>query len=335
MELLNEKVINSKSFELLQLILKNRYIKNPNFSISYNEFEEIMIGFIEKIMGSYLEDTKFYKDKYSCVIKDLPSYHRGEFNPENNVITINKKVINDIYLGKINSMTTIFHELNHFKILYDIKLGRINKDLIRSLKEYLLRVDSQDPFDEKKTIKAGPTFINDKYYECNYIVFSDEKIAEINAINNLISFIKIAGIELSSQHLQELNDRILKNTSQYNNYLRDLRLNLNFNNYFLDFEEAFDVTIRFNPDWLSIPQLNIEYYLGEDGKVAKRTKEELEERLKFETDEDIKEYIQYLLAPNTNKRLNRSEFPSDNKKIKDDELNYIPRNNYRKSGFKR
>lgn len=335
MELLNEKVINSKSFELLQLILKNRYIKNTNFSISYNEFEEIMIAFIEKIMGSYLEDTKFYKDKYSCVIKDLPSYRRGEFNSENNVITINKKVINDIYLGKINYMITIFHELNHFKVLYDIKLGRINRDLIRSLKEDLLRVSICDPFSEQKTIKAGPTFINDNYYECNYTVFSDEKVAEINAINDLISFIKMAGIELSLQHLQELNDRIKKNTNQYNNYLRDLRLNLNFNNYFLDFEEAFNVMIKFNPDWLAIPQLNIEYYLGEDGKITKRTKEELEERLKTETDEDIKEYIQYLLTPNTDKRLSRSEFPSDNKKIKDDELNYIPINNYRKSGFKR
>lgn len=335
MELLNEKVINSKSFELLQVILKNCYIKNTNFSISYNEFEEIMITFTEKIMGSYLEDTKFYKDKYSCVIKDLPSYRRGEFNSENNVITINKKVINDIYLGKINSMTIIFHELNHFKVLYDIQLGRINKDLIRSLKDELLRVSSHDPFSEHKTIKAGPTSINDNYYECNYTVFSDEKVAEINAINDLILFIKMAGIELSLQHLQELNDRIEKNTSQYNNYLRDLRLNLNFNNYFLDFEEAFDVMIKFNPDWLTIPQLNIEYYLGEDGMVAKRTKEELEERLEMETDEDIKGYIKYLLAPNVDKKLNRSEFSSDNKKIKEDELNYIPINNRRKSGFKR
>ena len=336
MVLLNEKVINnSRTFELLQLILKNLYIKNPNFKISYNGFKETMIAFVEKIMSSYLEDTKYYKDKFSRVIKKLPSYRRGEFNPENNVIIINEKVINDIYLGKINSMTTIFHELNHFKSVYDIKLGIINKDVMRSLKEFLLRSSSHDPFDEMKTFKIDSTLISDEYYECNYRVFSDEKNAEINAINNLIFFIEIAGIELSEQHLQELKDRIKNNTIQYDNYLRDLRLIIGFNDNFLDFEEAFDIMIKFNTDWLSIPQLSIEYYLGEDGKVVKRTKEELEERLKTETDEDIKEYIQYLLTPNINKRLSKSEFPSDNEKIIVDKLGDIPIYNNRKSAFKR
>ena len=61
-------------------------------------------------------------------------------------ILLDKKVINDIYLGKINSMTTIFHELNHFKVLYDIKLGRITIDLIRCIKEQLLREKSLEPF---------------------------------------------------------------------------------------------------------------------------------------------------------------------------------------------
>ena len=31
---------------------------------------------------------------------------------------------------------------------------------------------------------------DDNYYQCNYGVFSDEKIAEINAIKDLILFIK-------------------------------------------------------------------------------------------------------------------------------------------------
>jgi len=227
MELLNEKVINSKPFESLQSILKISYIKNSNLSIPYNEFEKLMIAFIEKIMGSYLENTEFYNDKYSCIIEDLPLYLKGKFNSKNNVITINKKVINDIYLGKINSMTIIFHELNHFKVLYDIKLGRINKDLIRSQKENLLSMASQKPVNKIKTIKADSKFTDDDYYKYNYKVFSEEKIVEINAINNLISFIKMVGIKLSPQHLQELKNNFLKNINQYNNHLRDLRSNLN------------------------------------------------------------------------------------------------------------
>ena len=265
----------------------------------------------------------------------MPSYRRGQFNPENNIITINEAVIEDIYLGKINSMTTIFHELNHFKIKYDTELGGVNKDIIRTIKEHLLRSTSQDPFDEKKCFfKKDCFYISDDYYKCNYRLFSDEKIAEINAINNLILFIEIIGIKISEQHLKQLKEKIEKNTNQYNNYLRDMRLNFHFNDFFLDFEEAFDVMIKYNPKWLEIPQLNIEYYIAENGTVSKRTREELEERLKIETDVDIKKYIQYLLTPNSSKNLCRSEFPPDNTTLKEDRLNFYPINS-RKSSFKR
>lgn len=308
MELLNERVINSQYFKSLQLILKNRYIKKPNFIIYYNRFEEIIISFVEEIMYSYLKDTKYYNNEFSCVIKNLPSHIKGEFNPRDKKITINEKVIYDIYLGNITCMTTIFHELNHFKTFYDIKLGKINNDLVRALKEYLLRISTCDPFNENKIIKSDPIAINDNYYRINYELFSDEKIAELKAINNLIFFIKLADIKLSEKHLKELKNRINKNVSQYANYMRDLRLCANFNNYFLDFEEAFDVMIKFNPDWLTIySQLNIEYYFDENGKVVKRTKDELKARLEIEADEDIKKYIQYLLVPNDKKSLNNGE----------------------------
>lgn len=324
MELLSEKVISTRSFGILQLMFQNIYT-NEQHLIQYSNFKEILVAFVEKIMSSYLKDTKYHNDKYSCIVKKLPSYRLGEFNSENNVIIINESVIKEIYLGKINSMTVIFHELNHFKSKYDIKLGIINSDIIRTIKEDLLRVANN----------RDSKLINDDYYKCNYTVFSDEKIAEINAINNLISFVRIVGIELSKQHLQQLDEQIESNTRQYNNYLRDLRLIFNYNNYFLDFEEAFDIMIKHNPSWLTIPQLNIEYYLDKNGKVVKRTKEELEERLKIETDENIKEYIQYLLSPNTNKRLSRSEFSEDIKKINVNEFKYIPMNGNRNSGFKR
>ena len=124
------------------------------------------------------------------------------------------------------------------------------------------------------------------------------------------------------------------NTIQYQNYLRDLRLNIQFNSNFLDFEEAFDIMIKSNPEWLKFSQLNIEYCIDENGKVRKRTKEELEERLKMEFDEDIKLYIQYLLKPDSNKLLIRSVFPSNNKKIKDDEMKYATISN-KNSIFKR
>ena len=335
MELLNKKVINSKSFELLQSMFKNRYTKDNDsgFTMPYNEFRNEIIIFVETIMNSLLEDTKYCNDKYSCIIKKLPSYYGGDFDPENNVITINEKVINDIYLGKINYMIFIFHELDHFKNKYDIELGRINKDIIRSLKEQLLRIATKT-FNEK-VFGKGYESISDYYYENNYKVFSEEKFVDINAINNFISFIEIIGIELSEQDLQQLKNEIRNNNSQYNNYLRDLRFVSCFNNYFLDFEEAFDVMIKSNPDWLMYDQLKIEYYLDENDKVVKRTEEELKERLKTETDEDIKEYIQYLLIHSDNKKLSRSDFSSGNEFLKHYKSKYEPIINNSNSRFKR
>ena len=333
-ELLSQKIFQSKSFNSLQLILKNYCIKSSTPSIPYNEFENIVIAFIKEIMNSYLENTEFCNDMCSCVIKDLSNNILGEFDIKKqiigknvitiNVITIDKGVVKAIYFGEINFMSVIFHELNHFKNTYDMKLGIISKDIIRVIKESLLTIATQDNLAKKDAPKSKITYINDNiqgnydgnYYQCNYGVFSDEKIAEINAIKDLILFIKITDLELSEPYLQELNSEISKNIIQYNNYLRDFRLIYNFNNYFLDFEEAFDEMIKFYPNWLAIPQLNIEYYLDKDGNVAKRTKKELEERLKTETDKDIKEYIQYLLSPNISKKLDRNEFQTENKKSK-------------------
>lgn len=333
--ILNQKIFQSKSFKSLQLILKNSCIKGSIPSIPYSEFENIVIAFIKEIMNLYLENTEFCNDMCSCVIRDLSNNTLGEFDIKNhinhinhiiveNVITIDKGVVKATYFGEINFMSVIFHELNHFKNTYDMKLGRTNKDVIRVIKETLLTIATQDNLAKKDATKSKITYINDNiqgnydenYYQCNYGVFSDEKIAEINAIKDLILFIKITDLELSELYMQKLNDEISKNTIQYNNYLRDFRLIYNFNDYFLDFEEAFDEMIKFYPNWLAIPQLNIEYYLDKDGNVAKRTKKELEKRLKTETDKDIKEYIQYLLSPNISKKLDRNEFQTENKKSK-------------------
>ena len=203
-------------------------------------------------------------------------------------------------------MTNIFHELNHFKINYELKLGKINQDLVRIAKEELLSISISDPWAKKENIKKGMAYTN-YYYECNYRVFSEEKVAEINAIKNLIFFLKAADIELSEFDKHELERRIANNNCQYENYLRDFRYHFNFNNNFLDFEEAFDIMINYNHDWIKCPQLDIEYYQDENGKIKKRTIEQLQEMLNKETDEEKKQYIHQLLTPNRHKKLNKQE----------------------------
>lgn len=289
MDILNELILKNKYFKILSIVLKNHYLNKEEFRpiISYNEFKETIKAFIEKIMETFLENTEYSNDKYSCNFKQMTLSRGGEFSLENNEITINEDAIKKLYHGNLSEMATIFHELNHFKIKYELKLGKINQDLVRIAKENLLSMSSFDSF--KNTIKKGITYTND-YYECNYSVFSEEKVAEINAIRNLIFLLKSADIELSEHEMHELERRIADNNRQYENYLRDLRYNFNFNSYFLDFEEAFDIMIIYNPDWLKCPQLNIEYYQDENGKVKKRTIEQLQEMLNSETDEE-KNYI--------------------------------------------
>lgn len=318
MDILNELILKNRYFEILSIVLKNHYLNKEEFRpiISYNEFKETIKAFIEKIMETFIENTEYSNDKYSCTFKQMRLSRGGEFSPENNEITINEEVIKKLYYGNLSEMTTIFHELNHFKIKYELKLGKINQDLVRIVKEKLLRISNSDLFDEKNSIKRGMTYINDDYYKYNYIVFSEEKVVEINAIKNLIFFLKAADIELSEFDRHELERRIADNKQQYENYLRDLRYNLNFNNYFLNFEEAFNIMIIHNPDWLKCPQLDIEYYQDENGKVKKRTIEQLHEMLNNETDKEKKLYINQLLTPNNHRKLSKEELFSYDKDFK-------------------
>lgn len=51
-------------------------------------------------------------------------------------------------------MSVIFHELNHFKNAYDMKLGRTNKDVIRVIKETLLTIATQDNLAKNDATKS-------------------------------------------------------------------------------------------------------------------------------------------------------------------------------------
>lgn len=319
MELLNQQVIESDICKSLMNVLKIHYTSRDNLqrAISYEEFKQSIILFMESIMRNFLNKTKYYDDKYSCTIKNLPSKTRGEYDDSNNQITIDEEVIGSIYYGNIIEMTTLFHELNHFKLKYDILLGKVNKNLVRVIKERLLRELSQDPFHEINSIKNGYTYINDDYYECNYKVYSEEKLAEMGAIHNLIFFFKIAGIHITDLEMKQLNDRISQNSRQYQNYLRDFRYNFNFNDYYLSFEEAFDIMIKYNPEWVMYPGINIEYYCDKEGKIRKRSPDELIELYESEKDRDKKKYIHILFLENENvKFFDKSAFQIPNRIIK-------------------
>lgn len=313
MKILNEKVINSKEFIHFQSMIKKHYIENET-EVSYEDFKKTLSKFIMVIMKSYLEDTEYNKDKYFFEIEEMSQHCLGKFDDLSNKIVINESVIREIYNGNINSMIHIFHELNHFKTKYDILLGEIDKNIIRIIKEKLLRIADTKLGTKMKIV------INDSYYTCNYSLFSEEKIVEIDAIGNFWEFIKLVNISISDTQLQELFTSLENNINQYNIHLRDLRYSYNFNDNYLNFEDAFDETIKDYPEWLEYSQLNIEYYL-KDGHVLKRNKEELEKRLETEEDKDIREYLQYLLKSSITNKTNYREFKKAHIGNQSDEIN--------------
>ena len=308
MEILNDTVVNSRLFEIIAVVLKNHYLNRKNLKpvISYNEFRDTIKAFVLQVMKSLLKDTEYEQDPYKCIIETLPNNTRGQFNRENNELYINEDVIKKLYSGKIDELTTIFHELSHFVIKYELKQGIINADLIKIIKDELV---SKDQLIDK--------YINTEslYYTCNYPVYSEEKIVDNRAIKIFLEFIVMTGINLSNDELDKLRKDYEKNDEQYHNYLRDFRLNIGFNSNWLDLEEAFDILIKHEPSWLNNPLLSIEYYKDKDGNIRKRTNDELQEKLSVETDNNMKECIQEILKMRMNKK-NSKDFAPEPKPVK-------------------
>ena len=295
MELLNTDALNLKSCSIFTNYLKD--IRNNKY-VSYQVFKDSVESFITLTMREYLKGTDFENEKCFCIIG--PIKDNGLFQPDTNVIIVNEVIIKQIYNGDLTKMTVLFHELNHFKIKYDILLGKVNNDLARVIKERLLWQSDSLLSGSKATIKEKDLdYINSDslYYEQNYYLYSEEKIAEIEAARNFLYFLDKFNISLSEQEKRKLNEKVRTNKMEYQIYVRDISDNINFNSYYLDFEEAFDLLVKYNPNWLKHPQLQIEYYLDENQKVKKRTQEELKKLLEKETSEEKKEYISKLLNP--------------------------------------
>lgn len=193
MELLTDRVFNTEnSIKVMDLIYKvffqekKRSFKNY---ISYDEFKVTIHKFIIDIMGLFLLDTKYSNDTYDVYIKKLNNRVRGEFYRANNTLIINESVIFKIYNGDLESFLTIFHELNHFKLKYDILNGVINLDTCRIVKEMLIMNDDLNSSSYNNTFKKSISR-NDFYYYDNYRVFSEEVIANINSKFDFVTMIR-------------------------------------------------------------------------------------------------------------------------------------------------
>lgn len=296
MDLITEEIKESKNFQILSKVFSYHYVNKDNLEpiISYDEFCQVLTNFIEEIMQNYLIKMGFtdYRGKNpEATIVNFKDSTIGDYN--SNTIRLAETIPWNIFKGNILVLFDVCHELIHFKYDIDINAGIINKNIVRAIKETLIQQDAET---------SESIFKYDYYYD-NYEFDSREKLADIEGVCLFREIIEFMNITLTKEDEIKLLNIYNNNRIQYNNYLRDFRNNLKFNNFFMDFEETFDFLIKDNPEWCSCSQLQIEYYQDEEGKVRKRTTEELKRLLEKEEDESNKEYIQSLLVPNEDKRL--------------------------------
>ena len=308
MELLTDRVFSTEnSIKLMDLIYKaffkdgNRSFKNY---ISYNEFKITIHKFIIDVMGLFLLDTKYSNDTYDVYIKKMNNRIGGKFCRDNNALFINESVILKIYNGDLESFLTIFHELNHFKLKYDILSGVVNLDTCRIVKEMLIMDDelnSSSYNNSFKTFKKN-TSINNFYYYDNYKFFTEEVVANINSKFDLVAMMRrlLINYNLYRDTREDacsklFNEIISDDYLNYENSIRDVSTCYYFNSNNIDFNEAFDILVKYHPEWLKYPQIGIEYYIDENNKVRKKSIEQLIESLDKYSDINTREYIEYLI----------------------------------------
>lgn len=319
MNLLSEKTFEKDSGKKLLNLIRDVIFgiqKDKEFCfeklISYENFENVIYDFLLDVMKTLLESNKI-EEKCIVHIKNLPKETKGLFldtKKGDNLLVINECVIKELYTGDLEQFIAIFHELNHFKVKYDIRLSEINEDIVRIIKEKLIRESSRDPFNEigsLKSIKKGYMYVNDNYYRDNYELYSEEVYVNIKAQEDFLFMLKSLTknpniqLEIVNFFQKEYKGTFEKNKNNYNNHQRDFKSNFQFNSYFLSYEEAFDSLIKDNPDWLQYPQIAIEYYKDENGNIHKRNESQLIELFNKTENRQQKEYIEFLIAKSETK----------------------------------
>lgn len=309
MKLISDMILNTENTTKLMDLFYNCFTEHSDgklnfYFVSFDEFKNIIHKFIIETMGLFLCNSKFRDDEYDVCIKDFPISIHGVFS-DNNKLYINKKIIRNLYDGDLEKFISILHELNHFKVKYDILSGVINLDICRIVKENLLRDEDIDPFNEigsYKSLKDKKNNINDFYYQRNYNNFSEEVYVNMCAKQDFITLIKILFINYNrgtDNNLSLINDIYIKliedDLIKYNDYNRDFSLSLSFNSNHLNFDDAFDISIKYHSQWLKYPQIGIEYYLDKDGYVKRKDINQLMSSMNEVYDIETKEYIQYLI----------------------------------------
>ncbi|CDE98845.1 unknown [Clostridium sp. CAG:628] len=227
--------------------------------ISYDEFRLLIKNLIFDIMKYYLDRINVV-NCHGPYVRVFHFEHSGRWVSKYNEITINEDVVRNIYEGNMRDMISIFHELVHFQMFYDINYRKlVNEDTIRIVKEELI----------EDYIRENNLRSNNSYYKDNYVYLSSEIYAEKEGINLLVEFLYLVykSVIGSKKDLYDkmyvIEEEIRKDTpdyeKRYKKKLRYFREIKEFPDKWVSYEEVFDYLVKFNSEWLEYPQISAQY----------------------------------------------------------------------------
>lgn len=263
MELVDDKLFEySLDANMFRSLIVQSYKENKeSFKeyISYDEFRLLIKNLIFDIMKYYLDRINVV-NCHGPYVRVFHFEHSGRWVSKYNEITINEDVVRNIYEGNMRDMISIFHELVHFQMFYDINYRKlVNEDTIRIVKEELI----------EDYIRENNLRSNNSYYKDNYVYLSSEIYAEKEGINLLVEFLYLVykSVIGSKKDLYDkmyvIEEEIRKDTpdyeKRYKKKLRYFREIKEFPDKWVSYEEVFDYLVKFNSEWLEYPQISAQY----------------------------------------------------------------------------
>lgn len=249
-------------------------------------FEEIMVKLEEIIVKTTKELTD---DKYEvkCNFDENLDENILGYTKSFTEVCISSNLIKEIQDKNILSFGTILMQLEYINQNYEIFIGKAGPVIMQIIKEDIIL--SSD--DEWKSLKCAPVLT----IKGDYNRTTQNVLGEYNAYKALLHILNKMNMEISKEDYSQIISKI-KNDHNIllGNYYHSTVLVFDI---LVDFDDYFDEYIYHNPKWLKIyPQLNIEYYVDENGFVCKKDRKTLINMYEESNNSEEKEYIQYLLS---------------------------------------
>ena len=292
--LFTKEVIKSDIFEKIGTILKSIYNQKNNFItkrkeiIDYKDFKYDIQELVILIMKTISKDNVDINKRVSCSVLTF-MLGMASFDKKNNEVKLRDELVREIYNGDIIQIATIFHEVYHFIIKYDILMGKTNEIIVNCLKEVLLES------------------IYSNYYVDNYGILFEENYVDIKGISEFMNLMNIIQIDLTKKDIKRLLNTYFNAKDKYQYYNRHIDDNISN----ITFHELFDLKIVEHPEWLKYFQLNFEYYIDNEGNINKRNREQLRELLNYTLkykNQEFANYILFLIDKIDKQEMNRTYY---------------------------